>query len=101
MDLNEKTNSQNSCILLAGALLCGSGSAAFGVTSGELSQLAPTREALQEQALEQYASLLDSFKMSYPDYYAGAYLNDEDKLDHQNKGSLCKRKAVFTVHYTK
>ena len=67
-----------------GASLLGGGSAAFGVTAGELPQPAPTREALQEQALEQYASLLDSFgdslEMNYPDYYAGAYLNSESKL---------------------
>ena len=40
------------CVLLAASLLGGGGSAAFGVTAGELPQPVPTRETLQEQALE-------------------------------------------------
>ena len=72
------------CTLLATVLLCGGGSAAFGVTTGELSPPAPTWEEIQTQSIQQYSSLLDSFgdshKMNYPDYYAGAYLNEEGKL---------------------
>ena len=69
---------------LAVGVLAGGGSAAFGVTIGEVLPPAPTREEAQDRSLEQYAALLDSFgnsqKMEYPDSYAGAYLNSQGQL---------------------